>query len=122
MAGRLCGPRKQPMSVAKKCLAFSGLFEAELLVELMLRHWQHPSAADSDFRNELLEGAAQVLRASLGGETLLHDLPPEQMNFIAAVWYVEWYALGSGAEDPQGQRQAWLDAVRRSVPSCFCPP
>jgi hypothetical protein len=110
------------MSSARKCLAFSGLFEAELLLELMLRFWDHPLAADEDFRNELLEGAASVLRSSVAGEKLIEDLPPEQMNFVAAVWYVEWNALGIGASDPDGRRRAWLDKLRRAIPSCFCPP
>jgi hypothetical protein len=108
--------------VAKKCLDLSGLFEAEVLIELMLRYWQHPLAADRDFRNGLLEGAADVLRACVAGQRVMADLPPKKMNFIAAVWYVEWNALASGADDPQGQRQAWLEAVRKSIPSCFCPP
>lgn len=110
------------MSVAKRCLAFSGLFEAELLIELMLRYWQHPLAADEEFRNELLERAAGVLRSCVAGQQVMEDLPPRQMNFVAAVWYTEWSALASGAEDAQGQRQAWLESVRKSVPSCFCPP
>src|SRR5262245_35437612 len=110
------------MSVAKRCLAFSGLFEAEMLVELMLRYWQHPLAAERDFRNGLLEGAADVLRTCVAGQQVMADLPPKQTNFIAAVWYVEWSALESGADDPQGQRRAWLEKVRQTIPSCFCPP
>ena len=110
------------MSVAKKCLAFSGLFEAELLIQLMLRYWAHPVAADPDFRNELLEGAADVLRSCVAGQQVMEDIPAEQMNFAAAVWYVEWNAVSNGAEDPAGQRRGWLEKVRQSVPSCFCPP
>ena len=110
------------MSVPKKCLAFSGLFEAELLVELMLRYWHHPWAADGEFRNNLLEGACEALRSSIAGERFMEDIPSEQMNFVAAVWYVEWSAVSNGAEDPQGERQAWLDKIRQAIPSCFCPP
>jgi hypothetical protein len=110
------------MSVAKRSLAFSGLFEAELLTELMLRYWCHPLAEDSSFRHELLEGAANVLRASIKGEKLIEDIPPKQMNFVAAIWYVEWNAVAAGVADPNGRRQAWLDLVRRCVPSCFCDP
>jgi hypothetical protein len=110
------------MSVAKRCLAFSGLFEAELLIELMLRYWGHPLAADTEFRNELLEGAAGVLRSCVSGQQVMEDIPPNEMNFIAAVWYVEWNAVAGGAEDPQGSRRAWLDQVRKAIPSCFCPP
>jgi hypothetical protein len=110
------------MSVAKQCLAFSGLFEAELLIRLMLCHWQHPFADDDDFRLELLEGAANVLRSCVAGQVVLQEIPPRHMNFIASVWYVEWNALESGAEDAQGHRQAWLENVRQALPSCFCAP
>ena len=110
------------MSIAKRCLAFSGLFEAELLLELMLRYWQHPRASEQEFRNELLEGAADALRACVAGQQLMADLRPKETNFIAAAWYVEWSALESGAEDPQGLRRAWLERVQRAIPSCFCSP
>jgi hypothetical protein len=110
------------MSVAKKCLAFSGLFEAELLIELMLRYWAHPLAANEDFRTGLLEGAAEALRASVVGQQLMEDIPPKQMNFVAAVWYAEWSTLSNGAQDPKGKRKLWLNKIRRAIPSCFCPP
>jgi hypothetical protein len=103
------------MSVAKKCLAFSGLFEAELLIELMLRYWAHPFAADKDFRNGLLEGVAEVLRSCIAGQRAMEDIPPRHMNFVAALWYVEWSAISIGAEDPQGRRQAWLDQIRQAM-------
>ncbi len=110
------------MSVAKKCLAFSGLFEAELLVELMLRYWEHPLAADAEFRNSLLESACEVLRSSIAGQRFMEDIPPKHMNFVAAVWYVEWAALNSGEAEKKGQRRKWLDRVHKAVPSCFCSP
>jgi hypothetical protein len=110
------------MSVAEKCLEFSGLFEVELLIELMLRYWEHPLAVDEEFRNNLIEGAASVLRSCVAGQQMLKDIPPDQMNLVAAAWHVEWNALTNGAEDPQGQRKSWLDKVRQAVPSCFCPP
>jgi len=110
------------MSVAKKCLSFSGLFEAELLIELMLRYWEHPLASVPDFRNELLERAAEALRLSIAGQQLMEAIPPKQMNFVAAVWYAEWCAVSNGAEDPRGKRKAWLKKIRRTIPSCFCPP
>jgi hypothetical protein len=109
-------------SLAQKCLAFSGLFEAELLIELMLRHWQHPLAGDRAFREQLVEGAAEALRVSIAGQVLIEDIPPEKMNFVAAVWYVEWSALQSGAEDADDKRQSWLESIRRAIPSCFCSP
>src|SRR5438270_1781949 len=107
-------------SVAAKCLAFSGLFEAELLVELLLRHWGHPLAEDKEFKNNVLEGAVNALRLSCAGASLIEGILAGQMNFVAAIWYVEWSALVSGAEDSSGQRHRWLEAVRRSIPSCFC--
>jgi hypothetical protein len=46
------------------------------------------------------------------------------MNFVAAVWYAEWAALQSGYADvpdhERHQREAWLEVVRHSLPSCFC--
>jgi len=109
-------------SIAKRCLAFSGLYEAELLLELMLRHWDHPCAADAVYRNDLLEEAMEVIRLSVSGKRVMEDISPENMNFVAAVWYCEWNARASGAMDPQGKRQTWLAAVKRSIPSCFCDP
>jgi hypothetical protein len=109
-------------SIAKKCLAFSGLFEAELLLELMLRQWDHPHAADPAYRNELLERAMEVIRLSIAGTRVMEDVSPENMNFVAAVWYSEWNVCASGAADPGGKRKAWLEAVRRAIPSCFCDP
>jgi hypothetical protein len=110
------------MSVARRCLAFSGLFEAEVLIELMLRYWEHPLAGDREFRNNMLEGAAAVLRLCVSGQRVMEDIPAHQMNFIAAAWYVEWSALASDDElEARDQRQAWLEQVKKSIPSCFCP-
>ena len=111
------------MSTAKQSYDFSGLFEAELLLELMLRFWQHPLAEDVSFRNWLLDGTSEALRQSLEGTTLLEDIKPEDMNFIAAMWYVEWCALNTATTDAISlQRQQWLETVRRTLPSCFCDP
>jgi hypothetical protein len=108
------------MSIAKACLRFSGLFEAEVLLELMLRYWGHPLAANEEFRNELLEGASAALRTCVSGERILDEVPPAQTSFIAAVWFVEWCAISAGGDDPRGERQQWLERVRQSLPSCFC--
>ena len=88
----------------------------------MLRYWMHPLAADQEFRNDLLEGAAGVLRSCVSGQQVMAELLPGQMNFIAASWYVEWTAVESGSEDVQGERRAWLEKVRKGLPSCFCAP
>src|SRR5580765_602076 len=108
-----------PMSIAKQSLALTGLFEAELLTELLLRFWGHPLAADPEHRNTVLEGAAEALRLCLTGQQLFEGLPPRETNLVAAIWYVEWCAVNSGAEDPKNQRRDWLDKIRKALPSCF---
>jgi hypothetical protein len=109
-------------SIASQCLALSGLFEAEVLVELMLRYWSHPFANDQEFRNQLLESAVECLQASVDGKLLMEDMPPDKMNLVAAIWYAEWTSIvGDGAESV-GERQHWLETVKRSIPSCFCDP
>jgi len=113
------------MSPARKSLRFTGTFEAELLVELMLRFWKHPLAANRKYRNNLLEQAAEVLRASTKGVQLTEDIKPKNMNFIAAVWYAEAVTIDSDPEISslaRKTRKHWLTKVRRSIPSCFCDP
>jgi hypothetical protein len=107
-------------SISARCLAMSGLFEAELLTELMLRYWQHPFADDTVFRQQLLETAAEVLKASDKGEKFLEDVPPTEMNLVAALWYAEWNSAAESTEGSSMERKVWLDAVRKAVPSCFC--
>src|SRR5262245_47394861 len=110
------------MTIAQRSLELTGLFEADLLVELMLRYWQHPLANDSDFRNNLLEAAADALRASIQGQLLYEDIRPENMNLIAAVAYVESVTLESDPEIDSGQRDArfqWLERTKKAIPSCF---
>ncbi|MCI0638028.1 MAG: hypothetical protein L0Y72_21275 [Gemmataceae bacterium] len=110
-------------NLAKRCLAFSGLFEAELLIELMLRFWNHPLSDDQDYRNELLENAVEVLRASAKGQRFMEDMPPNKMNFVSAVWYAEWNGLDASLEKRMRlRRKQWLERIRRSLPSCFCDP
>ena len=111
------------MSIVQRCLAFAGLFEAELLTELMLRYWQHPLADDQNYRNDLLESATGVLEHAANGERLLETLAPEETNFVVALWYSEWAAMpASAAEDSpelHERRKKWLEDVRRAIPSCF---
>jgi hypothetical protein len=107
-------------SIPARCLAMSGLFEAELLTELMLRYWNHPLAGEASFRGDLLETAADVLRASVKGEKFLEDVPSNEMNLVAALWYAEWNSIVETAEEFSTERKAWLDTVRKAVPSCFC--
>lgn len=115
-------------SIASLSLRLSGLYEAELLVELMLRYWKHPLAEDADFRNSLLERAAEVLRTAVQGQPLLEGLPAEKTNLVAAIWYAEWASLGaegSGGDADSAlsnHRRGWLETVRHALPSCFCSP
>lgn len=114
------------MSIAKRSLSFTGVFESELLLELMLRFWNHPLAGDAEFRNELLERAAEALRAAVAGSQLIEDLHPANVNLVAAIWYAELTSFDQGADDYPAelapQRQEWLETVRRTLPSCFCNP
>jgi hypothetical protein len=103
-------------------IGFCGLFEAELLVELMLRYWNHPRASDKDFRNHLLETAAEVLARSREGDCFFENISGEDMNFVAALWYAETCQVTDVSEPDTEERQAWLTSVRRALPSCFCSP
>ena len=116
--------KKKQDSIAAESYRFTGLFEAELLARLMLWKWEHPLADEEEFVNDLVEGAAEELRKCVQeNERFLDDVEPCDMNFVAAVWYVEWAAISATPDtDPDGKRQAWLDLVRRTLPSCFCDP
>ena len=114
-----------PRSVANACLRFTGLFEAELLTELLLRFWHHPLAENADFRSGLLEAAAEVLRASAEGERLFEELDPQNVNFVAAVWHAESVSImepGEMTVPERELREKWLDSLLKAVPSCFCNP
>jgi hypothetical protein len=112
-----------PKRIAEVSLDFTGLYESELLTELMLRYWNHPSADDDEFRNTLLETAAEVLRASIAGETFIENVPPEQMNIVSAIWFAEFHRIENDSDVNGHEKiavQEWLRKVRRSVPACFC--
>jgi hypothetical protein len=111
-------------SIAAKCLEITSLFEAELLVGLMLRNWGHPFADDREFANDLLEAASEALRNASQGIELIEGVPPTSLNFVAAVWYAEQCSVDLEGGEPQTiqAREAWLSAVRRALPSCFCDP
>lgn len=112
-------------SIAEASLELSELFEVEVLVELMLRFWQHPLAEDRAFRNLLLENAIEALHASVGGAVLITDIAPKNMNLIAALWYAELTAVQVGTKEPikaREERLQWLDQIKQSLPSCFCNP
>ena len=107
-------------TVVETSLTVSGLFEAEVLTELLLWRWDHPLRRDVEFRNDLLESAATALRRAISGERLFESVPAPETNLIAAIYYVEWTALSDGADDPDGARSRWLDLFRQALPSCFC--
>jgi len=113
------------MTLAEDALKFASVFEGELLTQLMLIQWQHPLAGDAEFRSGLIESAAEVLQASVDGEELIQDLPPESMNLVAALWYAEWRIIEDAVEQEAAEiktRRTWLNNVRHALPSCFCNP
>lgn len=66
------------MSKLESTIRFCGLFEAELLVDLMLRYWEHPCAGDEEVANYLLEAAAEVLMRSKDGSVFLEGNKPRR--------------------------------------------
>src|SRR5437016_2651301 len=108
------------MSIASEAYRFCSSFEAELLLELMLRFWRHPLADDKDYRNNVIESAADALRASMDGAQLIDSVPAPHMNFVAAVWYVEWLGVENSwnelCADERTLRQDWLTTIRRALP------
>lgn len=110
-------------NVAKRCLAICPLFEGELLLELILRHWHHPFAAEEPFRQQLMEAATEVLMTSSDPScqhVFINGLAPQEMSFVSAIWYAEFCAVQD--DDRQRDlRKKWLDEIRRCLPSCFCP-
>lgn len=109
---------------ASRCLAICPLFEAELLLAMMLEKWDHPYANDVSFRQEVLEAATELLQVASSdscNEVFIKGLSARDMNFVSAVWYVEWNSVQDANADRQG-REAWLRSVRQVLPSCFCSP
>ena len=111
-------------SVAQKSLALCQTFEAELLLELMLRQWNHPLADDSEFRNHLLETATAILDEAVRGTSFIEGVLPADMNLVAALYYAEIRACeeSHGAPAERELREKWLTNLRRCLPSCFCDP
>ena len=107
-------------SIAERSWAAAGLFEAEVLTELLLWRWGHPLKNDADFRTTLLEDAVVALRRAAGGEQLFDSVPPGETSLIAALYYAEWNAISIPGTDSDGARLRWLDQFRRALPSCFC--
>ena len=100
------------------------MFEAELLLELMLRQWGHPLADDSEFRGQLIETVTAVLDEATRGTSFIEGVSPADMNFVAALFYAELRACEEAGDSPQQKqlRENWLECIRRCLPSCFCDP
>ena len=111
-------------SIAEKSLVITSLFESEVFVQLMLWKWGHPFADDKAFANDLLEDASMILREAIEGVQVLPDIPANDLNFVAAVWYAERLAVDQERDEVESipAREAWLLAVRKTIPSCFCNP
>jgi hypothetical protein len=112
-------------SVTRLSLQLTGAFEADILVTLLLKQWNHPFADDTEFRQTLLEAASEVLRASLRQERLFDEISPEKVNLVAAIWYAEATTLSADqsiSSEERALRELWLESLKRSIPSCFCDP
>lgn len=110
------------MTLPRILYEITGTFEFELLIELLLRHWGHPLADDEDFRNNLFEGTASVLRQAADGAAF-GDLAAEKVNLVFATWHVESsLALHETDSVAQEGRKLWLEKIKRALPSCFCDP
>lgn len=109
-------------NTAGQCFAFCSLFESEILLQLILEKWNHPLSMEDGFRQDVLEAAAALLETASDehcSEIFIEGLPANQMNFIAAVWYVEFCSIQDPVDDRQTRHQ-WLIDIRKSLPSCFC--
>ena len=112
---------------ADKSLIICSLFESEILVWLVLKNWNHPLAEDAEYRTILLETATDVLAAAASQgthHTFIEGLAAQDMNLIAALWYAENRALeevASTSTDELAGRVQWMENIKRTLPSCFCP-
>ena len=108
----------------QQCLTVCALFEAELLLALMLEKWRHPYADDESFRREILEAATELLQVASEescSEVFMEGLSAQDMNFVSVIWYVEWNSI-QGTTADRRQREIWLRTIRQTLPSCFCQP
>lgn len=77
----------------------------------------HPTTS---LLNTLSKRQPNILAQSQQGEQFFEDIRPEDMNFVAAVWYAESCQVQDSAEADVEERRGWLTKVRRSLPACFC--
>ena len=76
-------------SHARKSLEFCSLFESEVLVRLMLLHWEHPKAADDGYCLDLLNSANELLAAADAARhesNYIENMGNGDMNLVAAIW------------------------------------
>ena len=57
------------LNLPKILYQITGTFEYELLIELLLRNFNHPLADDPEFRNTIIETVAELLNRASKGET-----------------------------------------------------
>ena len=119
--------QEEPQCNAEKSLILCSLFESEILVWLILRNWGHPLAENGEYRTAILETATEVLYTAAqhdANQVFIEGMPSRDMNLIAALWYAENRALeerDSVLDEEFNARLQWMDNIRRSLPSCFCP-
>jgi hypothetical protein len=120
----MCDDSLEPNGMTKLevAIAFCGLYEAELLASLILSHWGHPRGSDEEFAKELVEDVAEILSRSQHGDQFFEDIKPDDVNFVAALWYAESARVTDIGEAVLQERRDWLTKVRRALPSCFCDP
>ena len=109
----------EQLNLPKILYSLTGTFEFELLIELMLKYWEHPFADHPEFRNTLYEEVAVILRESSNG-VRYGELPPKQVKLVFAVWHVESsFVVNDSNPETKKLREEWLSTIRRRLPSCF---
>ena len=108
------------LNLPKILYQVTGTFEFELLIELLLRNFEHPLAYDSEYRNTVVESVAEILNRASQGEAF-GSMQPSHTNIVYSVWWVESRMIVQESEHKvKAKRRKFLDAMKRSLPSCFC--
>jgi len=108
------------LNLPKILYQITGTFEYELLIELLLRNFNHPLADDTEFRNTIIETVAELLNRASKGETF-GNMQASHTNIVYSVWFVESDYVKRQSDPPfKEQRLDWLNKIKRSMPSCFC--
>ena len=111
----------EQLNLPKLLYGITGTFEFELLIELLLRQWNHPLALNEEYRNDLMEAVAEALNQAGQGKSLTEEMKPNEVNMIFAAWHIETSLVANEQDqDLKKQREQWLLSLRRSLPSCFC--